>query len=287
MSVSVEHDQYLEFEGDLELEGEYGSELEFEGEEQLGDPLGQVLGGEVSGPLAEHEELELASRLLNVSSEQELEQFLGSLVKRAARGVSNFARSSAGRALGGALKGLAKKALPVVGGALGSFVAPGIGTAIGSKLGSLASGLLEMEGELDQHELEFEMARRLVRIGATAARTASRVPPGSGPPELIARRALIGATRRHAPGALLRGGSRPAYAGTYRTRRPAAGGYGSHRHAHRRGGYLSGYGYPLAEDYPVEAPRQLAAGADGHGSAQAGEAGRWVRRGTTIVLLDL
>ena len=38
-------------------------------------------------------------------------------------------KSPIGRALGGILKGVAKKALPVVGGALGSMVAPGVGTA--------------------------------------------------------------------------------------------------------------------------------------------------------------
>jgi uncharacterized protein (DUF697 family) len=50
--------------------------------------------------------------------------------------------------LGGVLKGVAKKALPFVGGALGSIIPiPGVGTAVGTAVGSAASKLLEAELE--------------------------------------------------------------------------------------------------------------------------------------------
>jgi uncharacterized protein (DUF697 family) len=331
MTATMEHKDYLELEGEnedfLEFEGEYEHErgsahgdyvprfvgpgyLEFEDEHEdfLGGLLSSVLGGEVAGPLSEHAEMELASQLLEVGSEQELEQFLGNLFKKVARGVSGFARSGVGRALGGVLKNVAKRALPVVGGALGSMVAPGVGTAIGSRLGSLASGLLEMEGEVNEPELELEMARRVVRIGAAAARTASRVPARSAPPQVIARRALIGATRRHAPGVFGRGRVplRPgAPLPRFRGRRPAATGYGTASRRRPRPPYpprpIYWYGYdpdngyqdsqghaagngsgPGAPDYDADGyPEGPAAGTGG------GRAGRWVRRGTTIVLHDV
>lgn len=314
MTATMEHEDYLEFEGEdeefLEFESTHEHEhedfQEFEYEDFLGGLLSSVLGGEVAGPLGEHEEMELASQLLEVGSEQELEQFIGNLFKKAARGVSRFAKSGVGKAVGGALKGIAKKALPVVGGALGSMVAPGIGTAIGSRLGSLASGLFEMEGEINEQELEFEMARRVVRIGAAAAQSASRVPPRSAPPAAIARRALIGATRRYAPGVFVRrrvplrpGAPLPRF----RTRRPAATGYGRARrrrpHPPHRSRTNYGYGYtpgdgdqdmdgysagngsgPVAPGYDADGYPD---GAEAGAGAGAG-GGSWVRRGTTIVL---
>ena len=84
--------------------------------------------------------------------------------------------------LGGVLKSVAKKALPFVGSALGSFIPiPGVGTAIGGALGSAVSKALEVEyGELESEEAEFEMARRFVRIAATAAQNAGAAPSDGG-----------------------------------------------------------------------------------------------------------
>jgi hypothetical protein len=130
----------------------------------------------------------------------------------------------------------------MVGGALGSMVAPGIGTALGSKLGSMAGNLFEMEGEISHEELEFEMARRVVRIGATAANRAARLAP-TAPPARVARRAVVQAARIHAPAALRplpRGGVYPRF----RVRRPVAGyGVTSARSPYRR---TTGRGVPAA-----------------------------------------
>jgi len=52
-------------------------------------------------PLHEAEEMEYASRLLEVNSEEELEDFLGDLVKSAARAVGGIVRSPVGKALTG------------------------------------------------------------------------------------------------------------------------------------------------------------------------------------------
>ena len=67
----------------------------------------------------------------------------------------------------------------MAGGALGSMIAPGIGTALGSQLGSMASNLFEMELEgMDHEQAEFETARRYVQLAASAAQNAAHRPPG-------------------------------------------------------------------------------------------------------------
>src|SRR4051794_23975570 len=116
-----------ELEGNEMETGEFG-EMSGESNETegfLGGLLSSVLGGlsgEAEGPLGETQELEAAAELLEIQSEAELEQFLGNLFKKVASGVGGFIKSGTGKALGGILKNVAKKALPVVGGALGSFV---------------------------------------------------------------------------------------------------------------------------------------------------------------------
>jgi uncharacterized protein (DUF697 family) len=305
--------EYETFEGAFET----GYEMEGEDEQFLGDILSTVgravapqlpgiakgifgaLTSEGESPLSETQEMELTAELLEVASEAELEEFLGNLFKGVAKGVGGFIRSPVGKALGGVLKGVAKKALPVVGGALGSFVAPGVGTAIGSKLGSLASGLFEMELEgMTQEQAEFEVARRYVRLAATSAATAAKAPQNV-PPAKVARVAITQAARQHAPG-LLRGTGAGAGGGSQRRqqRRPGPGG------SPRRPG-----GRPLgAAAYPGGGGSAYAAAGNGGSepsyagdwpepepygnepsSAYGGrpQSGRWMRRGRKIVLLGV
>ncbi|MGZ4304442.1 MAG: hypothetical protein ACXVSL_06185 [Solirubrobacteraceae bacterium] len=249
---------HYEFETETGEFGEFGHETEAGEFGEFGHEFGEFghetgeFGHEMEAesPLTEMQEVELATELLGITNEQELEQFLGGIIK----GVGGFLKSPAGRALGGILKNVAKKALPVVGGALGSFVAPGVGTAIGSKLGSMASNLFEVELEgLDREQAEFEVARRYVRFATAAARNAS-LAPTSLPPQVIANRAIAAAARRYAPG-MLRGRGRgrrgPVYGGGY----PA---------------YVEGDG-----DYY------------GGGYEQGARSGRWVRRGRKVVLYGL
>ncbi len=158
-------------------------------------------GNEMSGEMHEALEMELATELLSVSNEAELEQFLGGLFKKVASGVSNFAKSSAGKALGGMLKSVAKKALPIAGAALGNLVAPGVGGAIGGKLAGMAGKAfgLELEG-LSAEDREFEVARAYVRFASDAARRTARSPQLSYQPQQAARTAMIESARRYAPG---------------------------------------------------------------------------------------
>ena len=146
---------------------------------------GEDLSGEVESPLDEVEEMELAAELLTVSSEEEMDQFLGKLFKGAWKGIKKVGRfvGKVARPLGGILKGIAKKALPFVGGALGSFIPiPGVGTALGTALGGAASKLLEVDLEgMSPEDQEFELARRFVRLASSAAAQAANAPDGINP----------------------------------------------------------------------------------------------------------
>lgn len=148
-----------------------------------------------AGPFNEAEELELTMELLSVSNEAELDQFIGSVFKGALKGLKRVgsAIGKVAKPLGGVLKGIAKTALPFVGGALGSMIPiPGVGTMIGRAAGTALSKALEMEFEgMDMEEQEFEMARRFVRIAGSAAQQAA---DGGSPQE-----AVLQALRQHAP----------------------------------------------------------------------------------------
>jgi hypothetical protein len=148
----------------------------------------------------ERDEMALATELLSVSSEEELEQFLGDLIKKAGAAIGKVVRSPVGHALGGILKSAAKAALPVVGNA----VLPGVGGVLASKAGDLFG--LETEG-LSNEDREFEEARGFVRFASAAAQEAAQA-PAAMPPNQIARTAVVRAAQQHAPG-LLRDSQQP------------------------------------------------------------------------------
>jgi hypothetical protein len=298
--TTYETEMGLEF-GEASEFGEFG---ETEDEQFLGDILGGLTGGgEVTSPLSEAQEIQLASELLEISSEEELEQFLGGLIKK----VGGFVKGPVGQALGGVLKSVAKKALPIVGGALGSFVAPGVGTAIGSKLGSMASGLFEVELEsMPQEQAQFEVARRVVGLTAAAARTAAQARPGPNvSPHTVARAAVAKAARAYAPGlqrqllqTLKTTGGQPGAA-----RRPGGMGRPYGQRPRPGAGHGGGFGAPWYGGVPgvVYAADAGTAGPNGgggqsnepyednyldagQGNGGVGTSGRWVRRGRRIVL---
>ena len=185
---------------------EYNPEMEtFESEqfEWSGETDETAAFGEV-GPeaLSETEVMELAAELLEVQGEQELDQFLGSLIRKVGRAAGKFIRSPIGNAIGGVLKGVVKKALPIAGGALGTFVGGPLGGMIGGKLASVAGSALGLELEgLSQEDREFEAAKQFVRFASEAVRNAAVSPSGT-PPVAIAQGATAAAARRYAPGLL-------------------------------------------------------------------------------------
>lgn len=131
----------------------------------------------------EFNEAEWAAELLTIGNEAELDQFFGKLFRTVAKGVSSIARSPVGKMIGGALKQVAKTALPTLGSALGSFIPiPGVGTALGGMAGKALANALEMEAAgMSMEDREFEAAQGVVRLAANAARAASSAPAGANP----------------------------------------------------------------------------------------------------------
>jgi hypothetical protein len=187
---------------------EYNSQ-EFEWESEEEGSHGGCCGKQATRNgrvFTEIEEMELAAELLEVHDEDELEQFLGKLIRRAGKAIGKFVKSPVGRVLGGILKGAAMQALPVVGGAIS-----GIAKAAADREPPPAEGGeedpaakaseifgLELEG-LSAEDREFESARRFVRYGAEATRQAAAAPE-EAPSQAVAREAAEEAANRHAPG---------------------------------------------------------------------------------------
>ncbi|HEX9942479.1 MAG TPA: hypothetical protein VGG03_10710 [Thermoanaerobaculia bacterium] len=184
----------------------------------------EVSGWTGEGPLSEEEELDLASELLTLSSEEELDQFLGKLFKKVGKGFKSVFRP-----LGKVLKPLAKTLLPIAGKVAGSFFGGPVGGALGGKLGSMASNLFEVDFEsMDPEVQDFEVARRFVRLASAAAQQAADAPPSANP-VAAARTAVAAAAQTHAPGLLRQGAGRgSAAAGPC-----ACGGHGGKRRSGR------------------------------------------------------
>ena len=178
------------------------SELEWGEAEWPG--LGEIYGEMgLESPFSEAEEIELAAELLSISSEEELDQFLGKMFKGIGRGLKKAGRFIGKRVLpvlGKGLKALGKVALPIVGKALGSFIPiPGVGTAIGGAVGTALSKALELEvSGLNAEEAELERARRFVRIAGTAMHQAALSSPDIDA-EVVVNEAIMSAARKHLP----------------------------------------------------------------------------------------
>lgn len=167
----------------------------FEGEQFEDEWAGS--SGEV---FHEAELMELTAELLEINSEEELNYFLGNLVKRAASAIGKVARSPIGQALGGVLKTVAKKAIPLAGGALGGMVGGPLGAKIGSSLAGYAGSALGLEAEfINQEDREFAGATQFVRLAGDTVKNALNAAPGANP-QAAAQNAAIKAANTHAPG---------------------------------------------------------------------------------------
>lgn len=168
--------------------------FETQGEQYTYDGLSTYGEAEAYGEV-EGEELELASELLAITSEEELDQFLGNW-------IGKIAHSGVGQALGGLLKTAAGKALPYIGKAIGGYIAPGAGGAVGQRAGQWVSSQLGLELEgMSAEDQQFETARAFVRFANDAAKAAAQAPTGV-PPAVAAQQAVAAAARRHLPGLL-------------------------------------------------------------------------------------
>lgn len=172
-----------------------------------------------SSMLSEADEHELTAELLGVSSEEELDQFLGGLIRMVAKRGRKLVRPSIGQAVGGVLKGVAKKALPLAGGALGGMVAGPLGAKIGSGLAAAVSepGAEGEPSAQEQEDQEFDGARQFVRLAADTVNEAVAA-PASADPRAVAQAAAIGAARLLAPGLLKKSDANDGGAGPGRGR---------------------------------------------------------------------
>lgn len=173
---------------------EFGEEAQTGYEAESGEYSNEYASEYGSGELAEAEEVALASELLSISSEEELDHFLGNLIRKAGQAAGKFIKGPAGKALGGILKGVAKTALPAV----ANIVAPGIG----GQLASMATDAFGLETEgLSNEEQEWEAAKSFVRLADRAAKNLSETSPAV-PPPAAAKSAVVEAAKQHAPGLL-------------------------------------------------------------------------------------
>ncbi len=184
---------------------EANSEFEFEASEFETDEF--EYADEGGAMLSEVDEYELASELLAVQTEAELDQFLGKLIRRIGRGTKMLIRSPIGKAVGGILKGVAKKALPLATSALGGIVGGPLGAQIGAGVASAAGDAVGLEFESgEQEDREFEGAKQFVRLAANTVSKVATAPPGADP-RAIVQAAAVGAARKLAPGLLKQGGT--------------------------------------------------------------------------------
>ena len=157
----------------------------------------------------ENELMELTAELLEITNEAELDLFLGNLVKKVGGAIGKVVKSPIGRAIGGVLKGVAKKALPIAGGALGAWVGGPLGAKIGSGLASAAGSALGLELEsLSQEDREFEGGKQFVRFAADTVKNAIST-PSSVNPVSAAQTAATTAAQKYAPNLLTPAASTP------------------------------------------------------------------------------
>lgn len=159
--------------------------------------------GEQSEVFNEAEVNELAAELLSVANQQELNNFLGDLMKRASSTLSQAISSPLGQQLGGMLKSAAKTALPVVGSAIGNALLPGVGGAVGGKLASMAGSMFGLETEgMTQEDRQYEVAKQFVRFGGDATQKALSLTKDGASIPAAAKAAVQQAAERFVPGLL-------------------------------------------------------------------------------------
>ena len=187
-------DEYEYEYDDDELEAEADDDFEFEWEFEGADDYEQVFDGA--------EEMELAAELLSASDDEELDYFLGRLVRRARQKIKKALKGRTGRILKGTLRRVAKRALPMAGRAVGTVFGGPAGGAIGSKVGSAAGSVfgLELEG-LSAEDQEFEAAKRVVRLAGDATKKAA-IAQTKMPAAVAVKAAVKAAAKKHAPGLL-------------------------------------------------------------------------------------
>ncbi len=160
---------------------------------------------------------ELALELLESDDVEELEQFLGSIIKSAAKTAGRIYRSPVGKSLRRVAVRAARKYLPQLGASAGQRV----GRWAGRGLGNLAATGID---RVLSPEMELETAKQLVRAVKVAAKKAAAAAPVA-PPKVIAKEAMLRGMRRYPPSYSRRSAARRGY---QRSRRSYGSRYGHH-----------------------------------------------------------
>jgi hypothetical protein len=113
--------------------------------------------------------------------------------------VGSFVSSPTGQALGGLLKGAAKKVLPMAGQAIGGYFGGAGGAKVGGQLASAAGNIFGLEAEGGDREMEA--ATSIVKLAGEAVKNAATNPQGTNP-RAVANAAVTEAAKIHAPGLL-------------------------------------------------------------------------------------
>lgn len=187
-----------------EYESEYDDEYENEYDDEFDDEYHDEYEDEFStgSALSEEEESEMAYELLAINDEQEMDEFLGRLIKRATRGIRKVARRLPFRQIKKGLRRAAKFALPKAGRLVGTYFGGPLGGRIGKRVGRFASNMFEIELEgLSPEDQEFEIAKRYVRFGSAAARNTAKNARRMNAVQAT-RQGFKRAARAHAPGLL-------------------------------------------------------------------------------------
>ena len=171
---------------------------QLERQEGLGE-YGEATGT-MGAELTEAQELALASEVLEISNEEELEQFLGDLWNATKAAASKAYNSDVVKAAIPGLKAVGVAVLPKAAGWLANRYAPGTGDMASAGVQAAVDQWLkeELEG-LSGEDREFETARRYVRFVDDTFRRAAQTPDRVSPP-VAAQVVLRDAAREHVPG---------------------------------------------------------------------------------------
>jgi hypothetical protein len=148
--------------------------------------------------------VDLAAELLDVVNENELEEFLGSLVAETARHAGGRVPADTGRALVAVLRTTAKRTLPTLTTAFGDVPASTATTLSAAETAAWVYGM-ELEG-MSPEDRDYEIARQFVRFAQAATMQAAKT-RASTPAAVDA--AVAKAGREFAPGLLPLGPGAP------------------------------------------------------------------------------
>lgn len=178
-----ENEFEAEFEDDFEFENEYEAEFEDDFEMEV---------------FSEDEELELAEQLLSAESDDELEYFLGSLIKKAVPFVGRLLKGRGKKLVRGLARkgmGMARRFLP----GLGRRASRAIGSRRFGQISNLARSFFGFELEMmAPEEQELEIAKKIIRTTKTAAKNlAKAASKGIPPTPQLVDKALKAAAKKH------------------------------------------------------------------------------------------